>query len=146
SPAARGRARGRRCRVHDPPGARPREGRAVLMASWLRTDDERWLPISGFEGSSEVSDHGRVRSLDRAQVIDGRWGPMTRNIKGRVLAPSAGRSGHLVVHRWLHNEKHVRKVHHLGLEAFVGPRGQGGECLHKDGDPANNQLANLVWG
>src|SRR5690606_35582071 len=34
--AARGRVRGRRCRVHDPPGARPREGRAVLMASWLR--------------------------------------------------------------------------------------------------------------
>lgn len=27
--------------------------------------DERWLPVAGFEGYYEVSDHGRVRSVDR---------------------------------------------------------------------------------
>lgn len=37
-------------------------------------------------------------------------------------------------------------VHALVLEAFVGPRPEGMECRHLDGDPTNNALANLAWG
>ena len=37
-------------------------------------------------------------------------------------------------------------VHHLVLEAFVGPRPEGYECCHKDGNPMNNNLPNLYWG
>lgn len=31
------------------------------------------------------------------------------------------------------------------LEAFVGPRPDGYECSHLDGDPLNNALPNLAW-
>lgn len=37
------------------------------------------------------------------------------------------------------------KVHHLVLEAFVGPRNAGSEARHLDGDPLNNTPANLAW-
>lgn len=39
----------------------------------------------------------------------------------------------------------TRKIHHLVLEAFVGPRPDGLETCHNDGVPANNWLTNLRW-
>jgi hypothetical protein len=32
------------------------------------------------------------------------------------------------------------------LEAFVGPRPQGAQCRHLDGDAKNNRAENLRWG
>lgn len=37
-------------------------------------------------------------------------------------------------------------IHRLVLEAFVGPRPDGLEARHRDGDPTNNRLDNLLWG
>lgn len=37
-------------------------------------------------------------------------------------------------------------VHHLVLEAFVGPAPVGTVGLHWDDDPARNHLDNLRWG
>lgn len=37
-------------------------------------------------------------------------------------------------------------VHHLVLLAFVGPRPEGTECCHRDGNHSNNCLENLYWG
>ena len=37
-------------------------------------------------------------------------------------------------------------VHRLVLMAFVGLPGDGQECRHLDGNPANNELVNLAWG
>jgi DNA-binding CsgD family transcriptional regulator len=39
----------------------------------------------------------------------------------------------------------TRPIHRLVLEAFVGPRPEGTECCHNDGNPANNRLENLRW-
>lgn len=38
------------------------------------------------------------------------------------------------------------RVHTLVLTAFLGPRPDGMDCRHLDGDPANNVLSNLRWG
>jgi len=40
----------------------------------------------------------------------------------------------------------LRQVHVMVLEAFVGPRSEGQETRHLDGDITNNRLTNLVWG
>lgn len=40
----------------------------------------------------------------------------------------------------------TRFVHHLVLEAFVGPMPEGHEGCHRDGDRTNNHLGNLYWG
>lgn len=36
-------------------------------------------------------------------------------------------------------------VHKLVLQAFVGPRPEGMEACHRDGDRTNNSLSNLRW-
>lgn len=43
------------------------------------------------------------------------------------------------------DKKHVRNIHQLILETFVGPRPEGLETCHNDGNPLNNKLDNLRW-
>lgn len=109
---------------------------------------EAWKAVVGFEGLYEVSDLGRVRSLTR-QILMNRRLPngetikVQKSITGRVLAPGTVKSGHQIV---ILGRGNPRLVHALVLAAFVGPRPDGADSCHKDGDPANNRLINLRWG
>ena len=90
---------------------------------------ESWLPVVGRE-TYEVSDHGRVRNA----------------LRGNILKPqkAGSRGTHLVVQMGANQPK--RYVHHLVLEAFVGPRPEGLMALHYDDDYMNNHVGNLYWG
>lgn len=102
---------------------------------------ETWLPVVGFEGFYEVSDQGRVRSLDR--VVDTARGP--RKYSGRILKLTVKNNGYLSCALWVCQvAKHV-SVHTLALESFVGPRPAGMEGCHNDGDRTNARLSNLRW-
>jgi hypothetical protein len=106
---------------------------------------ETWKPVVGFEGHYEVSDQGNVRSLD--QVV-AHWRGGTRLRRGKYLKPGAtgGSGAYLFV--VLMNDGKTRSnrcVHRLVLEAFVGPRPEGMQACHNDGDPHNNALSNLRW-
>ena len=99
---------------------------------------EVWKPIPS-EPGYEVSDLGRVRSSDRVvDTVRGAW-----RYRGKVLKPGRTKSGHLTVACGKGNS---RSVHVLVLEAFVGPRPDGCECLHKDDVPDDNRLERLRWG
>lgn len=99
---------------------------------------ERWAPVPGYPGY-EVSDLGAVRSYR----ISGPGDRLRR--EPRVMHPSAAHAGHLRVPLHRAGVKELRFVHHLVLEAFVGPRPQGKECCHNNGNPSDNRLENLRW-
>lgn len=104
---------------------------------------ERWVPVVGHEGSYEVSDHGRVRSLDR--VTKGKDGAI-RPFRGKLLKQRPQRWGHLKVVLYQGNgQKRQRYVHQLVLEAFVGTRPAGAITCHNNGDPSDNRVENLRW-
>lgn len=104
---------------------------------------EMWRPVVGWEDLYEVSDHGRVRSLDRI----GRLGASgSRKYKGRVLRPIANELNYQKVSLCRDRHHEIRRIHRLVLEAFIGPCPPGMETRHRDGDPANNHLTNLRWG
>lgn len=106
--------------------------------SELTLATEAWLPVVGYEGCYEVSDLGRVRSLDRKT---------RRGVRpGRVLRPAqTGIGGHLGVNLSLRGEQITKRIHRLVIEAFVGPRPEGLQCCHNDGNPRNNRVENLRW-
>lgn len=98
--------------------------------------------VSDFPGY-RVSTDGRVESCrgtcgkDRGLLTD-HW---------HVIRPRTNKvSGHLSVKLRRDGKTFTRYVHHLVLNAFVGPCPPGLECRHKDGDPSNNRLDNLAWG
>lgn len=104
---------------------------------------EQWLPVVGFEGYYEVSDLGRVRSVDRIVVFrDGR----SRIARGRIRRFATAASGHKTVSLCIDNKLVTRLVHRLVLESFVGPCPLGSECLHANDHPDDNRLSNLRWG
>src|SRR5690348_870301 len=99
-------------------------------------DSERWLPIPGF-GGYEVSDFGRVRS----------WRPCRGEPLPRVRRLHTAKAGGYATLGMQHDGHETTEyVHHLVLLAFVGPRPQGQEIRHLDGDPGNNRLSNLAYG
>lgn len=99
---------------------------------------EVWRPVVGFEHGYEVSDCGRVRSIERV-VTDS----LGRNLRreGRVLAQTIGTTGYFTVS--LGRSGGTQKVHRLVLEAFRGPSDLDG--CHNDGNKLNNALDNLRW-
>lgn len=111
---------------------------------------ERWRPVVGYEGSYEVSDHGRVRSLDREIQQVNRWGTTTsRRLPGKLLALTADKGeytyGRLQVKLCRAESQRTRLVHQLVAEAFLGPRLPGVEVAHRDGNPQNNRVDNLRY-
>lgn len=102
---------------------------------------ERWLPVIGWEGYYEVSDLGRVKSLART-IPDSLVG--SKRLKERILKPTGALYLQVKLARF--GQKHQRRVHWLVLESFVGPRPDGMEGRHLDGNPKNAALSNLEYG
>lgn len=105
----------------------------------VTTPNEEWRPIPGHEGHYEISNHGRVRSLDRVLTTAAGY---QRRHTGKLLTPRTLPNGYLKIHL---GGRHDEYIHRLVLMAFVGPCPQGMECLHSDGNPTNNHLLNLRW-
>lgn len=109
------------------------------------TSNEIWKDIPGYEECYQVSNFGRVRSLDKILFIDdGKRLPFVKQITGKVLSPGETNAGHLSV--VLERGKASSQVHQLVMLAFVGPPPKNTEVRHLDGDPKNNKLENLQYG
>ena len=105
---------------------------------------ERWKDIKGYEGQYQVSDLGRIRSLDR--LVNVGQSNTKRRIRGCILNP--GHSSHGHQHVTLCDGSGSRKtalVHQKVIEAFVGPRPKGQEVCHNNGNAKDNRLSNLRY-
>lgn len=91
--------------------------------------------IDGFNGY-RIGDDGSVWS--KRYNKSGEW---------KRLKPIPTKKGRLRICFSLKDGGQLwRQVHHLVLEAFVGPRPEGMDGLHWDDDNQNNHLGNLRWG
>jgi hypothetical protein len=108
----------------------------------------RWLSVPQYESTYEVSDLGRVRSLDRVVVCRNRigFGFHERRYPTRLLKVSPDDNGYPRVSLTVSGRVQRRHVHRLVLGVFVGPAPEGHEGCHRDGNPENNRLDNLYWG
>ena len=92
--------------------------------------NEIWKDIAGYEGWYQVSNMGRVRSLDR--IVYFKDGYRSRTYKGQILKLKY-HHGYQMVN--LLKNKHIDTVyiHRLVIETFV-PRVEGKTwCNHKNG-------------
>lgn len=108
------------------------------------TARETWREIPDWEGYYEVSDLGRVRSMDRT-IPSARWGSQFR--KGKVMALTQKKTGYW--HIGLRRD-HVRQwfgVHHLVCLAFHGspPTDRHQAAHYPDPNKSNNCATNLMW-
>lgn len=110
---------------------------------------ETWKPVVGYEGLYEVSDLGRVRSLDREITTERGGRPFRYKMKGQIVIPHERRHGYLAVCLYGKESKNGRfsqkSVHRMVAEAFLpNPNGYS-EVNHLDENKQNNVLSNLEW-
>lgn len=107
-------------------------------------ENEIWKSIVGYEGFYEVSNLGRVRSLDRICYSDKRSKQIQ---KGKILKHRINnkRQNRCSVCLWKNGKVKYYYVSRLVLDAFVGFAELGQEAAHWDGNTLNNCLSNLRW-
>lgn len=103
-------------------------------------EQEIWKNIESFEGIYQVSNYGRIKSLER-KIKDSN---KTQTIKERILKPFSNGRGYLVVHLRKNNKRYVRYVHKLVVESFIGKQ-ENMDVNHKDFNRKNNYLYNLEY-
>ena len=104
---------------------------------------EVWKDIPNYKGSYQVSDIGRVRSVDR--VVTYNNGRKCEH-KGRVLKPAISHRGYERVVLCIDNGLTNKTVHRLVLETFKPHVNMSDlDVNHIDGNKLNNHLTNLEW-
>ncbi len=108
---------------------------------------EQWATVVGYEGLYEVSDFGRIRSVERVTMAANRWGGIhTRRTKSRVLKLHTwGAQYPGIVLVGADGQRTRRMIHQLVAHAFV-PNPQGlPQINHIDADTFNAKASNLEW-
>ena len=95
---------------------------------------ETWKPVTGFEEGYQVSDLGRVKSIN-----------YNRTRKEKILKPSICLNGYCKVVLCKDGKIHHKRVHRLVAEAFVDNPNLSPEVDHINTDRLDNRADNLRW-
>ncbi len=104
---------------------------------------EIWKDIINFEGFYQVSNYGRVKSLERK--IPHWKSERLQVIKEKILKPSKDGKGYPLVVFQIENEMKAIKIHRLVATAFVPNPENKPQVNHIDGIKTNNHFSNLEW-
>ena len=87
-----------------------------------------FVPIPGFPGYK----------IARNGMVLGKY--------GRPMVAVPNLDGYLQVKLCVGGKTHTRQIHILLALTFVGPRPDGHQVRHLDGNRVNNSIENLCWG
>lgn len=103
---------------------------------------EIWKDIEGYDHKYQVSNLGRVRSVDHVISVPRKNGHYNKRVYGRILKQRNIGAGYYGVSLGIRNNQ---IVHRLVAEAFVPGYFDGAEVNHIDEDKHNNRWDNLEW-
>ena len=104
---------------------------------------EYWKPVKGFEGYYEVSNLGRVRSIDR--LIYDKVRQCNRLLKGKILVEMDNGHGYKHVMFCKEHKLFNKYIHIMVAEAFIDNPDNLPYVNHIDEDKGNNKSNNLEW-
>ena len=103
---------------------------------------EIWKPIKDWEDYYEVSNLGRVRSLNRTII---RKNGQRLTCKGKILSHSTTSQGYLRALLKVNGHGKHFQVHRLVAYAFIPNPENLTFVNHRDGNKENNRASNLEW-
>lgn len=107
--------------------------------------EEIWKDIKGYEGLYQVSNMGRVRSLDRDIVTTYRGTVHTRHYKGKIIKPKYATAGYQAV-VLANSGVHIRAdIHRIVALHFCDGYKDGLVVNHKNEIKDDNRAENLEF-
>lgn len=108
---------------------------------------EEWKPVVGYEGLYEVSDWGRVRSVERIVTIYSKLTNTTfqRTIEPIIKKQHTDRDGYKMVNLKRNGKHATEKVHRLIAMAFIPNPDSKPIVDHINGNRQDNRVCNLRW-
>jgi len=97
---------------------------------------EEWKDVSGYEDIYEVSDKGKIRSLDR-------FDRMGRFHMGHERIHFIDNFGYPSISLWKDGKRKTKRIHRIEADSFLGESSL--HIDHIDGDKTNNNLSNLEY-
>ena len=95
---------------------------------------EEWRDIKGYEGKYQISNLGRVKSLNYKHTK-----------KEKILSNVPDTEGYLLVSLYKSGKKKPFRIHKLVAIHFIPNPNNLPEINHKDEDKTNNGVSNLEW-
>jgi len=107
----------------------------------MKQEFEIWKPVVGYEGLYEVSNLGRVKSLERkVNKLHGE-----RTVQERILKPLIKEDGYYRVELWKGCSGKKYYIHRLVAQVFLSNPKNYPDVNHKDENKSNNNVENLEF-
>lgn len=103
--------------------------------------EEVWKDVVGYEGLYQVSNLGRVKSVDRTIFRSS----TPQKVKGKIISQGLLNSGYKAVSLWYKKKRKAFTVHRLVANAFL-EKVDGKDFIdHINGVRTDNRANNLRW-
>lgn len=111
---------------------------------WFNLEDllnEEWKDIKDFENLYQISNYGRVKSLEKPEIRN-------QFSHTRIMKIKPNRLGYSTVHFRYGNKEYRKLVHILVAEMFIPNPENKPQVLHKKAllNGGNDRVDNLYWG
>lgn len=108
--------------------------------------NEVWKDIPDYEGLYQVSNLGRVKSLERMMINPSPYGKTPlRKHKAQIRKIRVDRHGYCCVSIYIEGKAKNIKVHRLVASAFIPNPENKREIDHINGIKTDNRVSNLRW-
>lgn len=107
-------------------------------------DKEVWKDIPNYEGIYQISNYGRVKSLERTIKHKTAYGGLY-HIKGKILKPKIEKDGYFRIGLKKDRVKKFYRLNRLVAQTFIANPNNYPIVNHKDENKQNNSMDNLEW-
>lgn len=104
---------------------------------------EIWKDIKDYEGIYQISNYGRIKSLERLILYPDKKHKKT--IKNAILKSCDNGRGYKCIYLTKNGKREIKYIHRLVAEAFIENIENKKYVNHKDFNKSNNYVSNLEW-